>query len=259
MKEALRNMAAASAGRDDEAQELMRYAQAALQSREPVFQMRVFVLLRDPDLAHLLDRARQIEQAFSGTLAFAGLTGQQLAALAYFGDHPDPAMPSPVAHHVVLGSALPLAAGGLAGMVSRAEVGGIQIGLRLETGMPIYVREWQGQQAGHIGILGKTGFGKSVMVGKLLRDFHGLYDAAIVHIDPIGVSQKAYELFRAQGVDYARFHRLDWASTQINPLDWVGANLEEQQDHVIGILRRCSRAGDESARQHRRRAAREGD
>lgn len=239
LKEALKNLAQASGGRDDEAVENMRLAQAALVSREPLFKLRVFMLLHDSRLDRLLDRAQKIRQAFGSTLDFSLLEGQQLAALRFMGDAPDPPLPTS-GHHIVLGSALPVAVGGLAGMVSTLRPDGMFVGVRLETGAPVYWRDFQKRDAGHYLILGKTGRGKSVFQGALLNRLHGMYNAAVVHIEPLGVSAKLRDLLRAEGAPDVHFHQLNWSTTAINPLTWVGGiasdSLREQQDHVIGIL-----------------------
>ena len=228
----------AAHGDDDDLRAMWEAAQAALQRNDDFYQMRLLVMLRDTQLSRLLERAARLRQQYETTLAFSLLAGTQAAALRFFSEVQEPAMPVN-AHHVVTAAALPVAMGGLAGMRARVKVDGIYLGLRIGLGGqslgPTYFQGWtRQQQAYHVGILGSTGSGKTVFVMAALAREFALNDTAIAFIDPMGNCARLAALLEQS--PRVSLHRLTWKSIRLNPMDYVGESEPEQIDHLNALM-----------------------
>ncbi len=228
----------AARGEDDDLETLWQAAQAALQRNDDFYQMRLLVMLRDTQLPRLRERAERLRQQYEPTLAFSLLPGAQAAALRFFTELEEPAMPVN-AHHLVTGAALPVAFGGLAGMGSRVKVDGIYLGFRIGLGGqnlgPSYFQGWtRQQQAYHVGILGATGSGKTVFVMAALAREFALNDTAIAFIDPMGNCARLANLLDRD--PRVALHRLSWKSIRLNPMDYVGESEPEQIDHLHALM-----------------------
>jgi hypothetical protein len=156
----LKNLSKAVAD-DDDARELSMIAQAAISQREPFYNLRLVMLLRDAQADRLVERAERLCQRYEAQIGLSLMNGQQLGALDFFTGRAQPRLSGPSAHHTVFGSALPVAMGGVAGLVNRPRPRGIYTGFRIGLGSqnlgPVYFDPFVGDdgqprnQAYHIG------------------------------------------------------------------------------------------------------------
>jgi hypothetical protein len=229
---------------DDDARELALVAQAAISRREAFYNLRLVVLLRDAQPRRLLERSGRLRQQYEAQIGLSLLTGQQAGALDFFTGRAEPRMGGPSAHHTVLGSALPVAMGGVAGLVNRPRPRGLYTGFRIGLGSqnlgPVYFDPWLGEdgkplgQAYHVGFLGTTGSGKTVSMQAMLARMRATYGADVVLLEPLGNAGKLAALLKCD--PGLRFYRLTRGDVQINPLERIGADDAEQDEHFVGLM-----------------------
>ncbi len=229
---------------DPDAARLAQLANTALQSGDEFYEMRLLLMLTDTRLDRLEQRCERIRQSNENTLGLSMLEGQQAAALDYFTSKGAPILGTS-SHSFTLGSALPTAFGGVAGVINTVQPDGVYFGFRSGmAGQPLGPLHWrlfsESNRAGHMGFLGMTGSGKTVSMSALLGRFRATEDVSIVLIEPMGNASKLAQLLqRDPGM---HFYQLDWAGLCLNPMDWVAESLDvdtglsEQQNHLKALL-----------------------
>lgn len=219
-------------------------AEGAIRKRTGFYRMRVMVMLLDADLDRLRQRATNFRQAYSNTIRFGSLVGQQIEALEFFSDAEYPLIgaTSPFgAHSFVDGDALPIALGGLGGMANTIASDGIYIGMQYgpkgQARGPLFWYPWDSSnRANHIGVLGQIGGGKTFFLLHFLGNAYTTANVPIIALEPLGHIQKLALLLA--GDPNCHYHVLDYTTLQINILDWIPEDLDvatglgEQEDHV---------------------------
>lgn len=229
--------------------ENVKEANRALASREDFYNIRIVVLLVDASLPRLKKRIRRLQQSHEATVGFSNLVGQQIEGLDFFSTLERPRLGAQnlmAKHSFVLGSALPIVVGGLAGISNRVESRGVYIGfrhgmLRDQSLGPVYWLPWDERNRGaHIGIVGQIGGGKTVAKDALLARLRMQFHVPIVSVDPMDNIRKLANLLSDD--PGMRLHVFEFETLQLNPLDWIAESLEveaglpEQFQHVKANL-----------------------
>ena len=219
-------------GQDRGASLAYQEAETALNSRdEAVHHVRLLFMLLDKKSDQLRQRLDNLRRTSSRYMKLDPLHGYQAAAARMFGPT---ARPSglPAAHFNTL-SRLPAIAAGMWGVGREQQTQGYYVGLSIDEVAPhVYYLQWQGNDAFHGLILGRTGRGKTVAAQALAWRL-AEQGVQVILLEPQGHSRRLLALARGKNVSYSQ---LSYEQSRLNILDVVYENPTDQYDHVLVLL-----------------------
>jgi len=219
-------------GQDRNALIASEEAEASLTVRdEAVHHVRVLFMLLDKSIDGLRARLESLRKTSTQYMKVDKMVGYQAAAARMFGPTAKP--PGMPAGHFNTLSRAPAVFAGMWGVGREQNSSGFYVGISVDEVAPhVYYLDWQGNDPFHGIILGRTGKGKTVGAQALAWRL-AEQDVQVVLLEPQGHSRRLLALSGGKNVSYSQ---LSYATTTLNILDVVYANVTDQYDHVLTLL-----------------------
>lgn len=211
---------------------------------------RLAVMLLDTDPKRLDKRTTRAKTKLSPFMRITPLTGAQKEGAMLFSPvkHP-PGIPD--LHHNVLSNGIGHMLGVL-GHATQENYSGLYMGIGRSRGGGVtgleYINPWKGQEAAHMLILGKTGYGKTVGAQAYCAR-QAEMGAQVIFMEPQGHSVRLYNYLGPQN---ALLNQVSYDNITYNPLDVVAHTFPDQFDYFIVLLEfLLNPRGDEPGRPKR--------